>query len=266
MSERSATPVVILCGGQGTRMRGDTPTKKELVEIGDRPILWHVMRIFSAHDFNHFVLALGYEGQQIKRYFLDYEALTRDATLHIGGGDVAGRTVDFHGRAEHPQWHVSLRDTGLLTDKATRIALVADQLTTPRFFVTYGDGVGNVDLGALHRFHTGHGKLATVTAVQVTFQYGVIEADENGLATSIIEKPRLDHWVNAGFMLFERPVLELLSSGKVTDLERDLLPQLAAQGELMLYRHRGFWRSMDTYKEAVLLEDLWQSSAPWKMW
>ena len=266
MSARSDTPVVILCGGQGTRMRGDTPTKKELVEIGDRPILWHVMRIFSAHGFNRFVLALGYEGQQIKRYFLDYEALTRDVTLHIGGGNAAGRAIEYHGSADHPEWHVSLRDTGLLTDKATRIALVGDQLTAERFFVTYGDGVGDVDLDALYHFHIAHGRLATVTAVQVASQYGVIEADAGGRATSLIEKPPLAQWVNAGFMLCERAVVDMLAAGEIADLEGDLLPQLAARGELMLYQHRGFWRSMDTYKEAVLLEELWQNGAPWKIW
>ncbi len=156
-------PVVIFCGGEGTRMRGGTLTKKELVEIGGRPIIWHVMRIYSAYGFRKFVLPLGYEAGQLRRYFLDYEAMTRDFTVRLG--DRAGQ-IDFRGPEQHPEWEVSLVDTGLRTDKASRIARVADYLTADRFCVTYGDGVGDVDLAALLAFHAAHGKTATITAVQ----------------------------------------------------------------------------------------------------
>ena len=249
-------------------MRGDTLTKKELVEIGGRPIIWHVMRIFSAFDFNRFVLTLGYEAEQLRRYFLEYESFTRDGTVRLGGRlNPGGRpAVSYHGRAAHPEWEITLADTGLHTEKGSRVARVARYLEGGRFFVTYGDGVGDVDLAALVRFHRQHGRLATITSVQARFQYGVLEADEGNRVVAYKQKPLLPHWINAGFMLFERPVLEMLGEGDDVHLEREILPCLVEQGELMLYRHSGFWRSMDTLKDSLVLEELWQESAPWKVW
>lgn len=260
---RSYVPVVIFCGGQGTRMRGGTLTKKELVEIGGRPILWHVMRIFSAHGFNHFVLPLGYGADQIKRFFVEYEFLSRDMTLHVG----AGSDVRFHGAPEHPPWRIDLIDTGLHTEKASRLARVAPFLTARRFFVTYGDGVGDVDLGALLRFHEWHGKLATITAVQPgRYQYGTVSAEPAGLVTEYNQYPPMPSWINAGFMVLEREVLNLIPPGDQSPLETDLLQRLVAQEQLMMYRHHGFWQSMDTLKDAMELEELWQRRAPWKTW
>ncbi len=260
------TPVVIFCGGQGTRMRGDTLTKKELVEIGGQPILWHVMRIFSTYGFNHFVLPLGYGADQIKRYFLQYEAFTRDFSLWVGDG-AEETPLHFHGRAQHPTWRIDLVDTGLYTDKASRIARVADYLTGARFFATYGDGVGNVNVGALLAFHRAHGRLATITAIQPRhYQYGTLEADENGLVTHYEQYPVLPYWINGGFMVFERDVLPLMAASENVALETEVLPRLVAQGQLMLFRHHGFWQSMDTLKDAMDLEERWKKEAPWKVW
>ena len=257
-------PVVIFCGGEGTRMRGGTLTKKELVEIGGRPIIWHVMRIFSAHGFHRFVLPLGYEAGQLRRYFLDYEAMTRDFTIHVG--DRTG-AIAFRGPAQHPEWAVSLVDTGLRTDKAGRIARVADYLTADRFFVTYGDGVGDVDISALLAFHRAHGKLVTITAIQPQhYQYGIMDAEDGGQVRQYVQYPQLPYWINAGFMVFERATLDWMRGGDEQALETGVLQELIAAGEVMMYRHRGFWQSMDTLKDANDLERLWQRGAPWKVW
>jgi glucose-1-phosphate cytidylyltransferase len=281
-------PVVIFCGGEGTRMRGGTLTKKELVEIGGRPIIWHVMRIFSAHGFNRFVLPLGYEAGQLRRYFLDYEAMTRDFTIRLGSpahreglgegeatdplpsplpkGEGEGK-IAFRGPEQHPQWEVSLVDTGLKTDKAGRIARVADYLTADRVFVTYGDGVGDVDLAALLAFHRAHGKLVTITAIQPQhYQYGTMDADDDGHVSQYVQYPELPYWINAGFMLFERDTLAWMRGGDTQALETGVLQELIAADQVMMYRHHGFWQSMDTLKDANDLERLWQRGAPWRAW
>ncbi|HUS94778.1 MAG TPA: sugar phosphate nucleotidyltransferase [Patescibacteria group bacterium] len=258
-------PVVVLCGGQGTRMRGQTITKKELVQIGGRPILWHVMRIFSAYGFNRFVLTLGHESQQIRRYFLDYDSMSRDLTLKLGP-KAGSNNLDFLSSTDHPDWHVTLCETGLRTDKATRIAKVSQYLTEDLFFVAYGDDVSDVDVQALVDFHHSHGKAATITAVRIELPFGVVEADESGLVLGFQERPRMEQWINGGFMLFKRSTLEMMANGDDVSLEQDVLPALAEQEQLMIYRHDGFWQSMNSMKETILLEKLWQSGAPWKVW
>lgn len=260
------TPVVIVCGGQGTRMRGSTAMKKELVEIGGRPIIWHVMRIFSAYGFSRFVLTLGYGAEQIKRYFIEYEKMSRDLSLTLGASRDGESRVQLHDKTDHPPWKVSLVDTGLYTEKASRIARVADYLDGERFFVAYGDDLSDVDLLSLVEFHRRHGKLATITAVQVDLQYGVVDADESGLVSGFVERPRLPYWINGGFMLFERPVLDLMADGDSVSLEMLVLPELARQKQLMIFRHRGFWQSMNTMKDTITLEKIWQKDPPWKVW
>lgn len=254
-------PVVIFCGGQGTRMRGGTTTKKELVKVGGRPIIWHVMRIFSAHGCDRFILTLGYEADQMRRYFLSYNEMSRNLTLTMGDGD---QGVHFHDDLTHPDWDVSLIDTGLLTEKAQRVAKVADYIDADRFFLAYGDDVSDVDLTALIDFHKAHGKLATLTAVRVTLPYGVVEADAAGAVNGFVERPELPYWINGGFMLFERDVISLCEQHD--DLEREVLPKLAEMGELMIYRHDGFWQSMNTLKDTMVLEQRWQTDAPWRVW
>jgi glucose-1-phosphate cytidylyltransferase len=246
-------------------MRGQTPTKKELVNVGGRPIIWHVMRIFSAHGFNNYILTLGYGADQLKRYFLNYDAMSRDFDLNLGDQTEAPR-VSFHAPTRHPGWKVVMVDTGLHTAKASRVAKVRQHLAASRFFVAYGDDVSDVDLGALLAFHLEHGRMATITAVQIRLPYGVVQANEDGLVEGFVERPLLERWINGGFMLFEKAALDLMANGEDVDLENDVLPELARMGQLMIYRHRGFWQSMNTMKDNLILEELWQKGAPWKVW
>jgi glucose-1-phosphate cytidylyltransferase len=230
--------VVILCGGRGTRLQEHTHAiPKALVEIGGRPILWHVMQLYASHGFGDFVLCTGYLGDQVR---------------------------DF-ARAQAPAGaRVRCIDTGLDTPTGGRIALVADALGDT-FCATYADGVADLDLRALLRFHADHGALATMTVVRPALPFGVTELDGNGRVTGFQEKPRSAQWVNGGFFCFQPGVLARLREDSV--LEREPLESLAAEGELRAYRHEGFWDCMDTYKDAILLNDLWASgAAPWKAW
>jgi glucose-1-phosphate cytidylyltransferase len=261
MTTGESLPVVILCGGQGTRMRGETSTKKEMVDVGGRPIIWHVMKIFSAFGHSDFILTLGYEGESIKRYFIEYEMMQRDFTVHLG--DAGG--IKYYGNASQEDWRVTLADTGLLTSKSGRILQVAPYIAGRTFFLTYGDGVGNVDIDVLLAFHRNHGKLATLTGVKARWQYGLVGAEEDGRVTHFEQKPQLEHWINGGFMVFEPGALDYLADGEA-HLERDALPHLAADDQLMMYCHEGFWRSMDTFKEAQELDAIWREQAPWKVW
>ncbi len=265
-------PVVIMCGGSGTRF-GNTLTKKELVDIGGRPLLWHVMRIFSAYGYNRFVLALGHMGDQVRRYFLEYEAMTRDTTIYLADAEPAenegnGRSrLAFGGKYEHAPWEVTMVDTGLDTGRAARLLQLEPYLEKGRFFVAYGEAVANVNLQALVNFHTGHGKTATITGIRIASQYGKIEADGNGRVTEFQEKPELPYWVNGGFMLFESSFLELIRQNYHDGLmETDILPQLMATQNLMLFQHTGYWQSMKTLKDALKLKDDWQEGQPWKVW
>ncbi len=249
---------------------GNTLTKKELIDIGGRPLLWHVMRIFSAYGHNRFILALGHQADQVRRYFLEYEAMTRDVTIQLadpasGNGQP---TVTLGGEYEHPPWEVTLVDTGLDTERAARLAKVADYLGDGRFFVAYGEAVANINLSKLVQFHDQHGKLATITGIQFRSQYGRVEADESGQITEFVEKPVLPYWVNGGFMLFEMAVLNRIcnENREDLDLERDILPQLAQQQQLMLYQHTGYWQSMKTLKDALTLKEAWQEKRPWQVW
>jgi glucose-1-phosphate cytidylyltransferase len=230
--------VVILCGGRGTRLQEHTHAiPKALVEIGGRPILWHVMQLYASHGFGDFVLCTGYLGDQVR---------------------------DF-ARAQAPAGaRVRCIDTGLDTPTGGRIALVADALGDT-FCATYADGVADLDLRALLRFHADHGALATMTVVRPALPFGVTELDGNGRVTGFQEKPRSAQWVNGGFFCFQPGVLGRLREDSV--LEREPLESLAAEGELRAYRHEGFWDCMDTYKDAILLNDLWATgAAPWKAW
>jgi glucose-1-phosphate cytidylyltransferase len=259
-----------MCGGQGTRM-GNTLTKKELVDIGGRPLLWHVMRIFSAYGHNRFILALGHQGDQVRRYFLEYEAMSRDVTLHLGGtGEHQVRP--YQGQYEHAPWEVTLVDTGLETGRAARLLKVADYLgggseSGGRFFVAYGEAVADIDLNALVAFHEAHGRLATITGIRRRSQYGLMTADDAGCVTDFQEKPLLPYWVNGGFMLFETAVLDLIRRHYRADLlETDILPHLIAQEQLRLYQHHGYWQSMKTLQDYNTLKEAWQSDQPWRVW
>lgn len=223
------------------------------------------MRIFSAHGYNSFLLTLGFQADQLKRYFLADEAQSRDPTIKIGDREDA-LNVNFHNSINHAPWDVSLIDTGLHTEKASRIARVKQYLYADRFFVAYGDDVSDINLTKLVKFHRNHGKLATLTGVQIHLPYGVVQADDDGIVTGFEERPLLNHWINGGFMLFERQALDLITEGDDVSLEVDVLPSLSAESQLVIYRHQGFWQSMNTMKDNIQLEELWQQSAPWKVW
>ncbi len=262
MSLDNRLPVVILCGGPGTRMGGRNQTKKELVEVGGRAILWHVMRIFATYGHSHFVLTLGHRAAEIKRYFLELQTSTQDFTLTLG----LDRQISLHSSPHENNWRITFADTGLDTEKGSRIYQAARYLQDHEsFFVTYGDGVGNIDIDALLAFHRKHGKIASITGVRPRSQYGLIQVDANNQVAGFEEKPHLDHWINGGFMVFQRKILDYFRGDSV-DLEQDTLVHLAEEGELMMYRHTGFWRSMDTFKEAMELDAVWHDRAPWKVW
>jgi glucose-1-phosphate cytidylyltransferase len=231
--------VVILCGGRGTRLQERTHAiPKALVEIGGRPILWHVMQVYASQGFERFVLCTGYLGDQV-------EAFARACAP-------AGARVECV-------------DTGLDTPTGGRLAAVGDRVGDGTFFATYADGVADLRLARLLAYHRGHGALATLTAVRPELPFGVTELDGDGIVTGFREKPRSEHWVNGGFFCFEPAVLGRLRADSV--LEREPLQSLAADGELRAFRHDGFWDCMDTYKDAVLLNDLWASGeAPWRTW
>ena len=236
----SAPSVVILCGGRGARLREHTQTiPKPLVEIGGRPILWHVIRIYAEQGFRRFILCTGHRGELI-------EAFVADDGLP-------------------PGLEIDCVRTGEDTQTGGRIARVADRLDGERFCVTYADGVADIDLAALLAFHEGHEALATMTVVQPELQFGVAELNGDGHVSGFTEKPRYEGWINGGFFCFERGALDYIGPDSV--LERDPLEGLAADGQLRAFRHQGFWDCMDTYKDAVLLNDLWaEGRAPWKVW
>ncbi len=253
--------VVILAGGLGTRLREETEVRpKPMVEIGGRPILWHIMKHYGYYGFREFVIALGYKGDIIKRYFADYYTLQSSITVSLGTGK-----VEVHdGKRE--DWVVHLVDTGVQTLTGSRVKRVEPWLKGERFMVTYGDGVSDVDLHALLRFHASHGKLVTVTAVRPPARFGGIVFDDDAVAR-FTEKPQTgEGWINGGFLVCEPAVFPYLQPDG-TSLEKDAIEAIAAKGELVAYRHEGFWQCMDVLRDAQLLESLWQSgTAPWKVW
>jgi glucose-1-phosphate cytidylyltransferase len=250
--------VVIFCGGMGTRLREETEFRpKPMVEVGDKPILWHIMKLYARHGWKEFVLALGYKGDFIRDYFLHYGLRNRDVTVTLGS-----RELEMHGELEEAGWKVTLAETGEQSYTGTRLRRVGKYLGD-RFLCTYGDGLADVDLAALVRYHEQQGRLATVTAVRPSSRFGELGI-EGGLVTVFREKPQVGgSWINGGFFVFEKRALEL--DGDVEEsLEQGLLVRLAEKGQLAVYAHDGFWQCMDTYREMVLLNDLWKSGkAPW---
>jgi glucose-1-phosphate cytidylyltransferase len=254
---------IILCGGLGTRLREETEFRpKPLVEVGGRPILWHIMKLYAHHGFRDFVLCLGYRGQMIKEYFLNYEAMNNNFTICLGRQN----RITYHDEHKEQDFHVTLADTGLETLTGGRVKQVEKYVEGDTFMVTYGDGVADVDLRAVVEFHRAHGKLATVTTVRPVSRFGVLEVGEDGGVTSFAEKPQLDGWVSAGFFVFDRRFFDYLE-GDDCFFERAPLERLAGEGQLMAYRHEGFFFAMDTYREYEYLNQLWASNnAPWKVW
>jgi glucose-1-phosphate cytidylyltransferase len=255
--------VVILCGGLGTRMREETEFRpKPLVEVGGRPILWHILKLYAHHGFCDFVLCLGYRGNMIKEYFLNYQAMNNDFTISLGRES----RVQYAGDLEEQKFNITLADTGLETMTGGRLQRVQKYVAGDCFLLTYGDGVGDVDIPRLLEFHKSHGRLATVTTFRPASRFGILDVDASHQVMNFIEKPKSDAWASAGFFVFERGVFDYLDGDQCV-LEKEPLERLAADRQLVAYNHHGFFQAMDTYRESQLLNDLWNSGhAPWKVW
>jgi glucose-1-phosphate cytidylyltransferase len=253
---------VILAGGLGTRLAEETDVKpKPMVEIGGHPILWHIMKHYAHYGVGEFVVPLGYLGDVIRRYFLDYATMRRTISVDLGSGQ-----VELEDREPVEPWRVHLIETGDQTNTGGRLWRLERWLKDETFFLTYGDGVSDVDLAQLLAFHKAEGRLATVTAVRPPARFGGLELD-GAQVTTFTEKPEIgEGWINGGFMVFEPGVFGYLG-GPEDSLEQDALRKLAQDGQLSAYRHTGFWQSMDTLRDVRLLQSLWASpSPPWKVW
>jgi len=253
--------VVILCGGQGTRLREETEYRpKPLVEIGGRPILWHIMKTYAHYGHRDFVLCLGYKGHMLKEYFLNYEPMSSDFTISLGNRN----HMTFHNR-HREDWNVTLVETGQETNTGGRIKRIERYIEDEEFFCTYGDGVANLDLDALLKFHRAHGKTATLTGLHPVSKFGVFEHSPDHMITEFREKPRMDDLVSGGFFVFKRRIFDYLGDNSI--LEKEPFEQLAEQRQLAVYVHDQFWHSMDTYKDAMTLNEMWEGGSPeWKVW
>ena len=252
---------VILAGGLGTRLAEETEVRpKPMIEVGNKPIIWHIMKIYAHHGITDFVVALGYKGEHIKRYFLEYPTLTKSFKIVTSSGQV--QPID--GVVE--DWTVELIDTGHETQTGGRVKKLVSVLNNQTFMLTYGDGVGDIDISALLAFHRSHGKLATVTAVRPPSRFGglVFKGDE---VCEFSEKPQIgEGWINGGFFVMEPEVIEYIESDDVI-LEKEPLENLAADGQLMAYKHDSFWQPMDTLREVHMLRTMWERGDPlWKIW
>lgn len=256
------TKAVLLAGGLGTRMREETEFRpKPMVEVGGRPVLWHIMKTFAQYGVQDFVVATGYKSEVIKDYFLNYEARNNDFTITLG----ATHALSFHDVHQESAWNVTVAYTGESTMTGGRVHRVGRYVAGERFICTYGDGLADINVAELLDFHKAHGKLATVTTVQPLSRFGVMDVDRAGNVRSFREKPQVDGWVNIGFFVFEPEVLGYLDDECV--LEQEPLARLAADEQLVAYRHTGFWQPMDTYRESQMLNDMWDRDvAPWKVW
>jgi len=254
--------VVILAGGFGTRISEESHLKpKPMIEIGEKPILWHIMKHYSQYGYNEFVICLGYKQYVVKEFFADYFLHTSDVTF-----DLANNSMKVHNNYAEP-WKVTLIDTGLHTMTGGRVKRIREYVGDEPFMLTYGDGVSDIDLRALEEFHRAHGKIATISAVNVGQRFGVLDMDGKGQINSFREKNDNDGGViNGGFMIMNPEVFDYIEGDK-TVLEREPLENLAKNGELMAYHHTGFWKCMDTQRDKMQLEEMWASgNAPWRTW
>ncbi len=254
-------PVVILCGGLGTRLREETEYKpKPMVEIGGKPVLWHIMKVYAHYGFRRFILCLGYKGNVIKDYFLNYEAMSNDFTLHLGRKD----SLTYQSSHTEQGFDITLVDTGLKTMTGGRVKRIEQFINSDTFMVTYGDGLANVDIGALVAFHRHHGKLTTLTATRPPSRYGILDMTAEGHVHRFREKVQTE-WINGGFLVCNRRVFDYLDADCV--LEHEPMARLAAEGQLMGFRHEGFWVGMDTFREYELLNQMWDAGdVPWRVW
>jgi len=266
VNQSGTMKVVILCGGKGTRLREETEYRpKPMVPIGKWPILWHIMKIYAAQGHKEFILCLGYKGDMIKDFFRDYLWTASDVTLQLGGT----QAPQFHNHHNEEDWTVTLAETGENTMTAGRIRRIRQYLgDDEHFFLTYGDGVGNVDVNAALAFHRQHGKVLTLTAVHPPGRFGELDLAPDATVTSFNEKPQVEGgWINGGFLVASRRLFDYLEVGDDIMFEQEPMCQIAARKELMAQRHHGFWQPMDTYSEFIFLNRLWnEGKAPWKIW
>lgn len=254
---------VLLAGGLGTRMREETEFRpKPMVEVGGKPVLWHLMKFFSAYSITDFVICAGYKGDQIREYFLNYAAHNNDFTITLG----KSKDLVFHGDHLESDWSVTVADTGPNTMTAGRVERIESFVKDERFIVTYGDGLADLDVTKLIAFHAEHGRTATITTVRPLSRFGLVDV-EDSLVTRFREKPQMEDSVSAGFFVFEPTIFDYIRDSDDVMLEHEPLARLAAEHELAAFRHEGFWQPMDTYRESVLLNEMWdQGTAPWKVW
>lgn len=254
--------VVILAGGLGTRLGEETYLKpKPMIEIGQNPILWHIMKIYSSFGFNEFIICLGYKGYTIKEYFNNYFMYQSDVTM-----DLSEDMLEVHKSKVEP-WKITLVDTGLNTMTGGRMRKVKDYIGNETFMMTYGDGVGNINIKELLKFHKKHGKYATITAVQPSGRFGVLNIGKNNRVSSFQEKQRGDgSWINGGFFVLDPQVIDYIADD-ATSWEQDPLEELSSQKQVYAFKHTGFWQPMDTLRDKNQLENLWNNNkAPWKIW
>jgi glucose-1-phosphate cytidylyltransferase len=262
LSHQIYLKVLLLAGGFGTRLSEETDIRpKPMVEIGGKPILWHIMKTYSHYGFNDFVILLGYKGYYIKEYFANYFLHQSDVTI-----DLANNSMEVHNSSSEP-WKVTLIDTGIDTLTGGRIKRAKDYIGDEKFLLTYGDGVGDIDIAELVKFHENHGKLITMTATQPDGRFGAIDIGDNSRVESFLEKPRGDgSWINGGYFVCEPKVLDYID-GDETIFEREPLEKLAKEGELFTFKHHGFWKPMDTLRDKNELNKMWSSGkARWKVW
>lgn len=251
---------IILCGGRGMRLQEETEYRpKPLVLVGGKPILWHIMQIYARAGFREYILCLGYKGDMIKDYFLNYEAMSNDFTVRLGGqGTITYNSL--HGEQDHI---VTLVDTGLETMTGGRIKKVQKYVDGDTFMLTYGDGISDININALLKYHNGHGRIGTVTAVHPVSRYGVLEVGDKGNVVNFAEKPVMSDWMSGGFFVFNRKIFDYVD-GDDCFLEMGPLQRLAQEGELMSYRHDGFFFSMDTYRDYKYINDMYdKGETPW---
>jgi len=256
--------VVILCGGLGTRLKEETEFKpKPMVTIGNKPILWHIMQIYAHYGFKDFILCLGYKGEAIKEYFFNYDILNNDFTVKLG----AKKTVTMNNKPDVSDWAITLADTGANALKGARLKKIEKYIKEDTFMVTYGDGVGNINIKKLLEFHKSHGKLATVTGVRPPSLFGELQV-KNNKAVIFSEKPQTSTGlINGGFFVFNKKIFEYLTDDDKCDFEKGPLEKIASKGELMVYTHDGAWACMDTHRDVEYLNKLWQTNeAFWKVW
>jgi glucose-1-phosphate cytidylyltransferase len=249
---------IILCGGAGTRMKEETEFKpKPMVLIGGKPMLWHIMKIYSHYKYNEFILALGYKGEMIKDYFLNQRALLNDFTL-----DVFAHRINFHNN-QCDELKITFAETGLESQTGERILRAKKYITEDEFMVTYGDGVSDIDIDRLIDFHRRQGTIGTITGVHPYSKYGLVKIDgKNNLVVDFEQKPLMYDYVSGGFMIFNKKAFDYFDNGP---MENGLI-KLAKEGQLSIYKHDGFWKSMDTYREMGELNELWQEKRPWAVW